>query len=75
MGPGAADSVPVPAQMIVEVRGGAVQATVNGKTTGYVAGDFFVLEKGDTVRLENKNDVAVMRAIYVTTPANKNEVR
>ncbi len=75
MGPGKAINVPIPEQMIVEVRGGSVQATIAGKTAEYRAGDFFVVEKGATFSLENRGDVAVMRALYIAAANNGGEIR
>jgi hypothetical protein len=50
---------------IMELRGGAVIATVNGKRVEHVPGDFWVLERGDTLALENQGDVAVIRSIQI----------
>lgn len=70
MGPGKAESVPITTRTIMELRGGAVTATLNGKRVEHVPGDFWVVKQGDTLSLENQGDVAVIRAvqIYGTSP-------
>ncbi len=65
MGPGSADSVPIPMRVVMELRGGALTARINGKTVEHFPGDFWVLEKGSAVSLQNRGDVVVIRAIYV----------
>jgi quercetin dioxygenase-like cupin family protein len=74
MGPGKAANVPTPAQTIFEMRGGSVWATLDGKTTEFRVGDFFVVQTGSRLDLENRGDVAVMRALAVTTTAGKDKV-
>jgi len=65
MGPGSADSVPTPTRIVLELRGGALTARIDGKTAEHFPGDFWVLEKGSAVSLQNRGDVVVIRAIYV----------
>lgn len=65
MGPGSAQAVPVAARTIVEVRGGAVLVSLNGQQKEYRPGDFFTVDAGAQLNLENRSDVVVMRAIAV----------
>jgi hypothetical protein len=58
-------TLPATTRTILEVRGGAVTATLNGQTKTYVPGDWFVIEEGDVLEMRNKGDVTVIRAIYV----------
>jgi hypothetical protein len=53
------------AQTILEVRGGTVVATINGKKTTYIPGDFFVVNQGSVLDMQNPGDVTVIRAIYI----------
>ena len=66
MGPGRAESVPTPVRTIMELRGGALTATLNGKRQEHVPGDFWVVNKGDTLSLENQGDVAIIRAVQIS---------
>jgi hypothetical protein len=59
-----ASGVPTPVDMVMELRGGAVTITLNGQTQEKTAGDFWTVEKGSRLDVENKGQVAVIRAIY-----------
>jgi hypothetical protein len=65
VGPGTADDVPVPARAIMELRGGGVVTSVNGEARERRPGDFWVVDKGAHLRLENHADVAVIRVIFL----------
>jgi hypothetical protein len=65
MGPGAAQAVATPNRTIMELRGGALVTTINGEKRERRPGDFWLVEPGSTLALENQGDVAVIRAIYV----------
>ncbi len=65
MGRGEAQAVPTPTRTIMELRGGAVVTTINGDKRERRAGDFWEVEKGSMLALENRGEVAVIRAIYL----------
>jgi hypothetical protein len=65
MGHAKASAVPIPADVVMELRGGAVTTTINGQTQERTEGDFWIVEKGSHLDIENKGQVAVMRAVYV----------
>ena len=65
MGRGEARAVPTPDRAIMELRGGGVVTTIDGEGRERRPGDFWRVEKGSTLTLENRADVAVIRAIYI----------
>jgi len=65
MGHAKASDVPTPADVVMELRGGAVTTTINGQTQERIEGDFWTVEKGSHLDIENKGQVAVIRAVYV----------
>jgi hypothetical protein len=65
MGRAKASEVPTPADAAMELRGGAVTTTINGQSQERVEGDFWMVEKGSYLDIENKGQVAVIRAVYV----------
>ena len=65
MGKGITDSFKLPTQVLMEVRLGQVNATVNQQKHEYHQGDFWVVENGSSVVLENPGEAAVVRAIYI----------
>ena len=65
MGHAKASNVPTPADVVMELRGGAVTTTINGQTQERIEGDFWTVEKGSHLDIENKGQVAVIRAVYV----------
>jgi len=65
MGHAKASDVPTPADAVMELRGGAVTTTINGQTQQRAEGDFWTVEKGSRMEIENKGQVAVIRAVYV----------
>lgn len=67
MGRGEARDVPVPARILMELRGGGVSTTINGAKTERTQGDLWIVEKGDRLTVENTLDVAVIRAVYIFT--------
>ncbi|MGH2397577.1 MAG: hypothetical protein ACRDFW_11450 [bacterium] len=65
MGPGQAQAVPMPTRAIMELRGGGVVTTINREKRERRPGDFWVVEKGSALALDNRSDVVVIRAIYI----------
>ena len=65
MGHAKASAVPAPTDVFMELRGGAVTTTINGQTQERIDGDFWIVEKGSRLDIENKGQVAVIRAVYV----------
>lgn len=65
MGHAKANDVPTPADAVMELRGGAVTTILNGQTQERIEGDFWTVEKGSHLDIENKGQVAVIRAVYV----------
>lgn len=59
------EAIPTPTHIIMELRGGTVIAVVDGKKSEHYPGDFWVVEKGSRLTLENTKDVAVIRALYL----------
>jgi hypothetical protein len=60
-----ANAVPTPTDMLMELRGGAVITTINGQTQERIQGDFWTIEKGSSLAIENQGQAAVIRAVYV----------
>jgi hypothetical protein len=48
-----------------ELRGGAVTTTINGQSQERIEGDFWIVEKGSHLDIDNRGQVAVIRAVYV----------
>ena len=65
MGRAKASNVPTPADAVMELRGGAVTTEINGRVQERTEGDFWTVEKGSHLDIENKGAVAVIRAVYV----------
>ena len=65
MGRAKASNVPTPADAVMELRGGAVTTIINGQAQERTEGDFWTVEKGSHLDIENKGAVAVIRAVYV----------
>jgi hypothetical protein len=65
MGRGEARDVPVPARILMELRGGGVSTTINGAKSERTQGDLWIVEKGDRLTVQNDLDVAVIRAVYI----------
>jgi hypothetical protein len=60
-----ASEVPTPTDMLMELRGGAVITTINGQAQERMQGDFWSVEKGSSLAIENQGQAAVIRAVYV----------
>lgn len=60
-----ASDVPTPTNILMELRGGAVITTINGQTQERIQGDFWTVEKGSSLAIENQGQAAVIRAVYV----------
>lgn len=65
MGRAKANDVPTAADAVMELRGGAVTTIINGQAQERTEGDFWTVEKGSHLDIENKGAVAVIRAVYV----------
>jgi hypothetical protein len=65
VGPGVARAVPVPGRTLMELRGGGVITSINGDKRDRRPGDFWTVERDSSLSLENKGDVAVIRAIRI----------
>jgi hypothetical protein len=65
MGRSKANDVPTPSDILMELRGGAVITTINGQAQERIQGDFWTVEKGSKLAVENQGEVAVIRAVYV----------
>jgi hypothetical protein len=65
MGPGQAQSVPTPVRTLMELRGGGVITIINGESQQRQPGDFWIVERGSALSLQNDGDVAVIRAIQL----------
>jgi hypothetical protein len=65
MGRGEARNVPVPARIVMELRGGGVTTTIDGAKAERTQGDIWTVEKGQSLTVQNPYDVAVIRAMYV----------
>ncbi len=60
-----ASDVPTPTDILMELRGGAVITTINGQTQERIQGDFWTVDKGSSLAIENQGQAAVIRAVYV----------
>jgi hypothetical protein len=65
MGPGQAQSVPTHVRTLMELRGGGVVTIINDESQQRLPGDFWIVEQGSTLSLQNDGDVAVIRAIQL----------
>ncbi len=65
MGRGTTEAIPIPARILMELRQGAVTTTINEQKHGWRQGDFWVVEKGSSMTIQNPGEVAVIRAIYI----------
>jgi hypothetical protein len=65
MGTGSAKTPPAPTRTILEVRGGTLTTILDGQKKTYLPGDFFVIEKGTVLEMQNPGDVTVIRALCV----------
>jgi hypothetical protein len=65
MGRGQTEAIPTPAQILMELRQGQVSTVINQEKQERRQGDFWVVDKGSTLTLQNPGELAVIRAIYV----------
>jgi hypothetical protein len=65
LGRSRASDVPTPTDILMELRGGAVNTTINGQAQEHIQGDFWTVEKGSKLTIENQGQVAIIRAVYV----------
>jgi hypothetical protein len=59
-----ANEVPTPTDILMELRGGIVITTINGQAQERIQGDFWTVEKGSNLAIENPGQAAVIRAVY-----------
>jgi hypothetical protein len=65
MGRGEAQEMKFDTKVLMELRQGGVVTIVNQQKTERRPGDFWVVERGVPVSIQNPNEVSVIRAIYV----------
>jgi hypothetical protein len=65
LGHAKADQVPTPTDILMELRGGVVTTTINGQSHERMQGDFWTVEKGASLAIENRGQAAVIRAVYL----------
>jgi hypothetical protein len=65
MGRGNSDSIPVPTRILMELRLGGVTTVINGERRERRQGEFWVVEKGSSLRFQAPGEVATIRAIYI----------
>jgi hypothetical protein len=65
LGHSKANDVPTPSDILMELRGGTIITTINGQAQERIQGDFWTVEKGNKLAIENQGQVAVIRAVYV----------
>ena len=65
MGPGQAEEVPTPVRTLMELRGGGVVTIINGQSQERQLGDFWIVERGSALSLQNVGDVAIIRAMQL----------
>lgn len=65
MGHGQTETIPVQAQILMELRQGSVVSSINQEKRERKQGDFWVVEKGSSLTLQNPGELAVVRAIYI----------
>lgn len=69
VGPGTAQGIPIKERTLMELRGGGVVTTIDGQKQTRRAGDFWVVERGSALSIENAGDVAVIRAMEMVEGA------
>ena len=65
MGRGDTEAIPVPTSILMELRQGGVNTTINQESHERHQGDFWAVEKGASLSIKNPGEVAVIRAIYI----------
>ena len=65
VGHATAHDVPIPTDVVMELRSGAVTTDLGGVKQERTEGDFWTVAKGGHLDVENNGQVAVIRAIYV----------
>lgn len=65
MGLGDAEAIPVPTNILMELRQGGVTTVINKESHERHQGDFWAVGKGDSLSIKNPGQVAVIRAIYI----------
>ena len=62
-GPRATADIPVAGTVIMELRGGHIDVTLDGKPLQVQSGDFWVVEPNAHLTVHNRDELAVIRAI------------
>jgi hypothetical protein len=65
VGHATAHDVPIPTDVVMELRSGAVTTAIGTSTQERTEGDFWTVAKGSHLDVENQGQVAVIRAIYI----------
>ncbi len=65
MGHGESERLQLPTRVLMELREGGVTTTINQEKHERRQGDFWVVEKGNSLTIGNPGQVAVIRAIYI----------
>jgi hypothetical protein len=65
MGRGDTETIPTPTRILMELRQGSITTTINGEKSERRSGDFWMVEKGAALRIQNPGEVGVVRAIYI----------
>lgn len=65
MGHGQTETIPTPSQILMELRQGQISVAINQNKQDHRQGDFWVVDRGATLTLQNPGELAVIRAIYV----------
>jgi len=69
MGRGESEQIPVPTVILMELRQGAITTTIDRDRRERHQGDFWVVEPGRTITMQNPGEAAVVRALYIFTGA------
>ena len=65
MGRGETETIPTPTRILMELRQGTITTTLSGEKNERQQGDFWMVEKGAALSIQNPGEVGVVRAIYI----------
>lgn len=65
MGHGQTETIPTPTQIVMELRQGRISTATNQEKQERRQGEFWVVDKGSILTIQNPGELAVIRAIYV----------
>ena len=65
LGHSKAANVPIPTEIVMELREGSVITMINGQRQERTIGDFWSVDKGASLSIESPGQVAVIRAVYL----------